>query len=105
MKTIEAFLREKIGLNCAAIGPAGVERIIRQRMKLSPEGLLFVGPAEQPVALDCGFVSAQLPSSFIWRPTIMKRWRNWRSWPIRMEMRRVRVISTAEFSDCYRICR
>src|SRR5438445_5499529 len=34
---------------------------------LSPEGVLFVGPAEQPLVLEHGFVSAQLPMTFACR--------------------------------------
>lgn len=34
---------------------------------LRPGGVLFVGPAEQPLALDYGFISAQIPRSFACR--------------------------------------
>lgn len=34
---------------------------------LSPTGLLFVGPAEMPLVLDCGFVSLNLPMAFACR--------------------------------------
>jgi chemotaxis protein methyltransferase WspC len=34
---------------------------------LAPTGVLFVGPAEQRLALDCGFVSANLPMAFACR--------------------------------------
>ncbi len=34
---------------------------------LAPTGILFVGPAEQPLALDCGFVSVNMPMAFACR--------------------------------------
>src|SRR5262249_25643737 len=34
---------------------------------LSPSGILFVGPAEHPIAIANGFVSAQIPLSFACR--------------------------------------
>lgn len=34
---------------------------------LSPAGILFLGPAEVPLALDCGFVSLKLPMAFACR--------------------------------------
>jgi chemotaxis protein methyltransferase WspC len=34
---------------------------------LAPAGILFVGPAEQPLALDSGFVSVNLPMAFACR--------------------------------------
>jgi chemotaxis protein methyltransferase WspC len=33
MKTIEALLRERIGLDCSALGVAAIERIVRRRMQ------------------------------------------------------------------------
>jgi chemotaxis protein methyltransferase WspC len=41
---------------------------------LSPAGLLFVGPAEQPLALEWGLVSAQMPLTFGCRPRPARRW-------------------------------
>src|SRR5882672_2376405 len=34
---------------------------------LSPDGMLFVGPAEQPLVMDHGFVSAHIPMAFACR--------------------------------------
>ncbi len=34
---------------------------------LSPSGVMFVGAAEQPLVMDHGFVSANLPLAFAWR--------------------------------------
>jgi chemotaxis protein methyltransferase WspC len=41
---------------------------------LSPTGLLFVGPAEQPLALEGGLVSAQMPLTFGCRRRPARRW-------------------------------
>jgi len=41
---------------------------------LSPTGLLFVGPAEQPLALEWGLVSAQMPLAFGCRRRSARRW-------------------------------
>jgi chemotaxis protein methyltransferase WspC len=41
--------------------------LARLERLLAPAGLLFVGPAEQPLALDHGFVSADLPLAFACR--------------------------------------
>ena len=45
------------------------QEIALERIKslLAPTGVLFVGPAEQSVALNCGFVSANLPMAFACR--------------------------------------
>jgi chemotaxis protein methyltransferase WspC len=47
------------------------QEIALERVKrlLAPTGVLFVGPAEQPSALSCGFVSANLPMAFACRKT------------------------------------
>src|ERR1044071_1989152 len=37
---------------------------------LSPEGVLFVGPAEQPLVLDHGFISANIPMAFACRRAV-----------------------------------
>lgn len=39
---------------------------------LAPAGILFVGPAEQSLLLDHGFVSASLPFTFAWRKALRR---------------------------------
>src|SRR5262249_44275571 len=61
-----------IYLDCAAQSRAlhKIERL------LSPSGLLFVGPAEQPLALEYGLVSAKLPLTFGCRRRGARRWQS-----------------------------
>ena len=49
---------------------AAMQRKILQKMRrlLKPSGALFVGAAELPLALNHGFISAQLPMSFACHP-------------------------------------
>jgi len=49
--------------------PSQAQALARLSQLLAPAGLLFVGPAEQAVAFDHGFVSANLPSAFAFHRT------------------------------------
>jgi len=53
---------------------AQVRALKRMEKLLSPSGLLFVGPAEQPLALEHGMVSAQLPLTFGCRRRAARSW-------------------------------
>ncbi len=44
--------------------PTQRRALAKLRCLLAPSGILFVAPAEQPVVLDYGFVSANLPTAF-----------------------------------------
>jgi len=44
--------------------PTQRRALARLQRFLAPSGVLFVGPVEQPVVLDHGFVSANLPTAF-----------------------------------------
>ncbi len=48
-------------------GQAQKKVLLKLRRSLAPSGVLFLGPAELPLALDNGFVSANCPSSFACR--------------------------------------
>jgi chemotaxis protein methyltransferase WspC len=55
--------------------PTAQTRALRKIEKLlSATGLVFVGPAEQPLALERGLVSAQLPLTFGCRRRPVTRW-------------------------------
>ncbi len=47
--------------------PTQSKALLKLRQLLAPSGMLFLGPAELPLALDNGFVSAHLPLSFACR--------------------------------------
>lgn len=47
--------------------PTQSKALLKLRQLLAPSGTLFLGPAELPLALDNGFVSAHLPLSFACR--------------------------------------
>ena len=44
--------------------PAQIEALARLHAALSDDGILFLGPVEPPLALQCGFVSAGFPMAF-----------------------------------------
>jgi len=48
-------------------GPTRRKTLEKLDSLLSPVGVLFVGPAEQPLALEYGFISANLPKAFACR--------------------------------------